>query len=59
VSYYQFSVIKHQMGISCGAVYHARPWLHIDVDYFRADFAWYLGQKQVINVANAGMMFTW
>jgi hypothetical protein len=59
VSYYQFSVIKHQMGTSCGAVYHARPWLHIDVDYFRADFAWFLGQKQIINVANAGMMFTW
>jgi hypothetical protein len=59
VSYYQFSIIKHQMGMSAGAVYHVRPWLHADVDVFRADFAWFLGQKQVINVANAGMMFTW
>ena len=33
------SVIKHQMGISAGVVYHARPWLHFDVDGFRADDA--------------------
>jgi hypothetical protein len=53
------SVIKHQQGISCGAVYHVRPWLHIDVDLFRADFAWFLGEKQVDYIANSGMMFTW
>jgi hypothetical protein len=59
LTYFPISVIKHQQGISCGAVYHVRPWLHIDVDLFRADFAWYEGEKQVIYVANAGMMFTW
>ena len=60
VSYYQFSIIKHQMGMSAGAVYHIRPWLHLDVDVFRADFAWYLNNdKQVIYVANSGMLFTW
>jgi hypothetical protein len=59
VSYYQFSIIKHQQGISGGGVYHIRPWLHADVDVFRADFAWFLGQKQVIYVANSGLMFTW
>ncbi len=53
------SWIKHQQGISCGAVYHARPWLHIDVDLFRAEFAWFLGEKQVDYIANSGMMFTW
>jgi hypothetical protein len=57
--YFPTSVIKHQQGISCGAVYHIRPWLHFDVDLFRADFAWYEGEKQVIYVANSGMMFTW
>jgi hypothetical protein len=59
VSYYQFSIIKHQEGISCGGVYHVKPWLHVDVDVFRADFAWFLGEKQVLYIANSGMLFTW
>ncbi|MGC9982730.1 MAG: porin [Polyangia bacterium] len=53
------SVIKYQQGFSCGAVYHVKPWLHLDVDLFRANFAWYLGQKQVDYIANSGMLFTW
>jgi hypothetical protein len=53
------SVIKHQMGISAGVVYHVKPWLHLDADFFRADFEWFLGEKQVIYFANAGMTFTW
>jgi hypothetical protein len=53
------SLIKQQQGISCGAVYHIRPWLHYDVDFFRADFTWYLGEKQVAYIANTGLLFTW
>ena len=55
----RFNVIKYQQGIYGGAVYHVRPWLHIDVDLFRANFAWFLGDKQVNYIANSGMMFTW
>lgn len=53
------SVIKHQMGISTGIVYHVRPWLHLDLDGFRAEAAWFRGEKQVVYVANSGMTFTW
>jgi hypothetical protein len=52
-------VIKQQQGISAGAIFHVKPWLHIDVDLFRANFAWFLGEKQVDYIANSGMMFTW
>jgi hypothetical protein len=53
------SVIKHQMGISGGVVYHVKPWLHLDADFFRADFQWFLGEEQVVYFGNAGMTFTW
>lgn len=55
----RFNVIKYQQGISFGALYHVRPWLHVDVDVFRANFAWFLGDTQVDWIANAGMMLTW
>ena len=58
-NYPNFELIKYQQGISCGAVYHVRPWLHIDVDLFRANFAWFYGDKQLDYVANSGMLFTW
>jgi hypothetical protein len=54
-----FEPIKYQQGFSCGAVYHVKPWLHIDVDLFRANFVWYAGDTQVDWVANSGMLFTW
>lgn len=58
--YPSFDLIKYQQGISCGAVYHVKPWLHIDVDLFRANFVWYYGDaKQVDYIANSGMLFTW
>lgn len=53
------SVVKSQRGINAGIVYHWRPFLHFDIDYFRADFAWFYGEKQGINVLNAGMTLTW
>jgi hypothetical protein len=60
------SVVKSQMGISGGIVYHMKPWLHLDLDYFRADFRWFgdpdrnlPGEKQAVNIFNGGMTFTW
>jgi hypothetical protein len=53
------SVVKSQTGINGGVVYHVRPWWHLDVDYFRADFAWFLGERQVVNTVNVGTTFTW
>lgn len=54
-----FSVAKHQLGISGGVVYHLTKSLHLDVDYFRAQFAWYLGERQNVNFVNAGLTMLW
>jgi hypothetical protein len=56
---YQHSVIKDQIGASLGAVYHYRPFLHFDLDFFRAQADWFLGEKQVLYATNAGMTFSW
>jgi hypothetical protein len=53
------SVIKWQMGINGGVVYNLTPNLHIDLEYFRAEARWWLGEKQVLNTAAAGMTFNW
>ena len=53
------SILKYQMGISGVFVYHVRPWLHVDVDVFRAEDVWFLGEKQVVYIANSGMTFNW
>jgi len=53
------SVVKSQLGINGGIVYHWRSFLHLDFDYFRAQFAWFLGEKQAVNAYNAGMTYTW
>ena len=61
---YQYTMIKHQMGVNAGIVYNVTPNLHIDLDFFRAEALWYLvnglpQQKQVVWVGNAGMMISW
>jgi len=53
------SVLKHQMGINGGVVYNVNPNLHVDLEYFRAEAAWFLGEKQVLHCAAAGMTFNW
>jgi len=53
------SIIHYQMGNSLGAVFHLKPWFHIDVDLFRAHFAWYEGQTQTVYIANTGVTFNW
>jgi hypothetical protein len=54
-----WSVAKHQLGMSGGVVYHFTKSLHFDLDYFRANFAWYLREKQVVNFVNAGATLLW
>jgi hypothetical protein len=53
------SVIKNQLGINAGVVYNVTPNLHIDLDYFRAQATWYLGEHQNLDCFNGGMMFNW
>ena len=53
------SVIKYQMGINAGVVYNVTPNVHLDLEYFRAEAAWWLGEKQILNCGSAGMTFNW
>jgi len=53
------SVIKYQMGINGGVVYNLTPQIHFDLDYFWAKAAWFLGEKQALNVINSGLTFNW
>jgi hypothetical protein len=53
------SVIKYQMGMSGGIVFHVSQWVHVDFDVFRAKAAWFLGETQVLWVYNAGMIMNW
>ena len=53
------SVIKYQMGINGGIVYNVTPNLHFDLEYFRAEARWWLGERQVLNTGAFGMTFNW
>jgi len=53
------SVLKQRVGIAGGVVYHLADNLHLDVDYFRADADWWLGESQVVNTINTGITLTW
>lgn len=53
------SVLKHQMGINAGVVYHMTPNVHWDLEYFRAEAAWFLGEKQVLHTGSFGVTFNW
>jgi hypothetical protein len=60
----EWSVPKYQMGVNAGIVYNATPFLHFDIDLFRAEAAWYgannfPAEKQVVYVANSGMTVNW
>jgi hypothetical protein len=52
-------LIKYQLGLSAAVVYHLSDNLHFDFDYFRASFAWQLGEKQNVNFFNSGLTATW
>jgi hypothetical protein len=53
------SWIHTQAAFSAAVVYHARDWLHFDVDVMHADSEWDLGEHQRINFLNAGSTITW
>ena len=53
------SVIKWQMGINAGIVYNVTPNLHFDLEYFRAEARWWLGEQQVLHSGAFGMTFNW
>jgi len=59
-----WSVLKYQMGINAGVVYHVVPNVHVDLDFFRAEAGWravngFDGQTQVVWVGNGGMTVNW
>jgi hypothetical protein len=59
-----WSVLKDQMGINAGVVYHVLPNVHLDLDFFRAEADWwavngFAGQTQVVWVGNGGMTVNW
>jgi len=51
--------LKQQRGISGVIVYHFSNYFHGAFDYFRADTAWWGGEKQAVNSFNLGMTATW
>jgi len=64
------SIIKYQLGMSLAFVYHVTPSLHLDIDYFRAQFAWsdvpgsgtvpaYAGGRQNMDFINTGVTMVW
>jgi hypothetical protein len=53
------SWIKSQFGINASVVYHLSPNLHLDLDYFRAQARWYLGEQQTLHALNGGMTVSW
>ena len=53
------SIIKYQWGTNAGVVYNLTPSVHFDLDFFRAEAGWYLGERQIIYVGNGGMTLNW
>ena len=46
-------------GINAGIVYNVTPNLHVDLEYFRAEGRWWLGESQVLHAGALGMTFNW
>ncbi len=53
------SLTKRQIGYSIVGVWHWTPHLHTSLEYMRGDFAWFLGEKQIVNFVSAGITATW
>jgi hypothetical protein len=53
------SVLKQRVGVAAAVVYHLSDFLHYDIDWFRADATWWLGETQVVNTINTGLTLTW
>jgi len=60
----EWSVPKYQMGINAGVVFNATPFVHFDIDVFRAEAKWYgangfAPEQQVVFAYNGGMTVNW
>ena len=53
------SPIKYQTGANAGIVYNMTPNIHWDIEYFRAEDKWFLGEQQVLNCGAFGVTFNW
>lgn len=53
------SLPKTQFGVSLAGYYHFTDYLVGGLDLFRAQYDWYLGDKQVVNFANLGLTVHW
>jgi hypothetical protein len=54
-----YSLIKDQEGVDMGVVFQPAAGLYLDLDYFRMQADWYLGEKQLVQVLNCGMVLGW
>ena len=55
----QYSNIKNQTGINGGVVFNLSPNIHFDLEYFRAQAHWFLGEQQTLNSVASGMTVNW
>lgn len=53
------SLIAQQRGISAGVQFRLSPFVFAVVEYFRADHAWYLGEKQQVDFVDSGLTMVW
>jgi hypothetical protein len=53
------SIIKYQRGYNAGVVYNMSPSVHFDLEFFRAEAAWWLGEHQNLNTFAFGMTVNW
>jgi hypothetical protein len=53
------SFLKYQRGYNAGAVFNMTPSVHFDLEYFRAEALWWLGEHQKLNTFAFGMTFNW
>jgi hypothetical protein len=53
------SVLKRQLAVAVGFVWHFTDYLHYDIDAMHGDAAWYLGEKQQFTFVSTGMTALW
>ncbi len=51
--------LPQQWAVSAGVVYHVTDYLHLDVDYLHALAKWSLGESQMMDFVNTGIIATW
>jgi hypothetical protein len=51
--------LPQQWAISAGVVYHVTDYFHLDVDYLHALATWNLGERQMMDFINTGLIATW